>query len=75
MIFDINELGDAGNNPTDWTFYFDDITLVPPGGGGGGSEPSVAAPTPTRDPANVISLFSDAYTDVPVDTFLAGTSV
>ncbi|MDH3611634.1 MAG: glycoside hydrolase family 16 protein, partial [Gammaproteobacteria bacterium] len=31
---------------------------------GGGDEPSVAAPMPTADPGNVISLFSDAYTDV-----------
>ncbi|MFL1010551.1 Ig-like domain-containing protein [Flavisericum labens] len=27
------------------------------------------APTPTRDPANVISIFSDAYTNVPVDFY------
>lgn len=27
------------------------------------------APTPTRDPANVISVFSDAYTNVPVDYY------
>jgi len=27
------------------------------------------APTPTRAPNNVISLFSDAYNDVPVDFF------
>ncbi|MGI9270543.1 MAG: hypothetical protein ACR2QT_02115 [Woeseiaceae bacterium] len=73
VIFDINVLGDTDNNPNDWTFYFDDITLVPPGGGGG-NEPTVAASTPTQDPANVISLFSDAYTDVTVDTFLAGFS-
>lgn len=34
------------------------------------TEPDVAAPTPpTRDEADVISLFSDAYTDVPVSTF------
>ncbi len=39
------------------------------GGGGGSTEPSIAAPAPTRDEANVISLFSDAYTDVPVDTW------
>ena len=31
---------------------------------GGGDEPAAAAPTPTADPANVISLFSDAYTDI-----------
>ena len=27
------------------------------------------APVPTRDPRNVISVFSDAYTDVPVDYY------
>lgn len=35
----------------------------------GGSEPTTAAPTPTVPSANVISLFSDSYTDVPVDTW------
>ena len=29
----------------------------------------VGAPIPTRDPANVISVFSDAYTNVPVDFY------
>lgn len=29
----------------------------------------VSAPTPTRDPANVISIFSDAYNNVPVDYY------
>ncbi len=33
--------------------------------------PSVAAPTPTRAAADVISLFSNAYTNVPVDTWSA----
>jgi hypothetical protein len=27
------------------------------------------APTPTRDPANVISIFSDAYTNIPVEYY------
>ncbi len=36
---------------------------------GGGSEPTMAAPTPTAAEADVISMFSDAYTDVTVDTF------
>lgn len=36
------------------------------------SSPETAAPTPTVDAANVISLFSDAYTDVTVDTWSAG---
>jgi len=35
--------------------------------------PTVAAPTPVnRAPQNVISIFSDAYTDIGVDTFDAG---
>jgi hypothetical protein len=29
----------------------------------------VSAPTPTRNPANVISVFSDAYTNIPVDFY------
>lgn len=29
----------------------------------------VAAPTPTKDPANVISVFSDAYTNINVDYY------
>ncbi|OEK08973.1 hypothetical protein A8C32_13795 [Flavivirga aquatica] len=33
------------------------------------SSPTIAAPTPTASQANVISLFSDAYTDVMVDTW------
>ena len=38
------------------------------------NEPTVAAPTPTQDPGSVISMFSDAYTDVPVDTWLTSWS-
>ncbi len=33
--------------------------------------PSVAAPAPTADAASVVSLFSDAYDDVTVDTWSA----
>jgi hypothetical protein len=29
----------------------------------------VPAPTPTRDPANVISVFSDTYSNIPVDFY------
>ena len=32
--------------------------------GGVATEPNVSAPTPTEDPAGVISLFSDAYTNI-----------
>ena len=33
------------------------------------SGPFVPAPTPTRNPEDVISIFSDTYTNVPVDFF------
>ncbi|MDN3642281.1 hypothetical protein QWY87_06190 [Lutimonas halocynthiae] len=48
--------------------YFDNITLSS-SSGGGSDEPTTAAPTPGQDQANVTSLFSDAYTDVTVDTW------
>ncbi|MEE4178365.1 MAG: T9SS type A sorting domain-containing protein [Bacteroides sp.] len=47
--------------------YFDNITFN--AGGTTPDGPTEGAPTPTQDPADVISLFSDAYTDVPVDTW------
>ena len=42
--------------------YFDNVSLS--SGGGSATEPTVAAPTPSQDAANVISIFSDAYTDI-----------
>ena len=39
------------------------------------TEPMTAAPTPTRPAANVISMFSNAYTNVPVDTWQTVWSV
>jgi hypothetical protein len=48
--------------------YFDNVTFS--AGGGPAAEPTVAAPTPTEPAASVISLFSDAYANVPVDTWL-----
>lgn len=55
----------------DYQIYFDNIrvpeaNIAPP------AVPTVAAPTPTEDPGNVISLFSNAYTNVTVDTWSAG---
>ena len=39
-----------------------------PGGGGGNDDlPTTAAPAPTEPAANVISIFSDAYADEPLD--------
>ena len=49
--------------------YFDNISFnsITGGSGGGGgnpAEPTVAAPVPTRIDSNVISVFSDTYTDI-----------
>nr|WP_298790681.1 PKD domain-containing protein [uncultured Allomuricauda sp.] len=57
------------------TVYVDNIYFYNDGSGGGGDTPTVAAPTPpVRDAGDVISLFSNAYTDITVDTFYAGFS-
>ena len=62
-----------GPGKTTGKFYVDNIiqSAAPDNGGGntGGSVPTTAPTTPTADAADVISIFSDAYTDVTVDTF------
>ena len=64
------DFGSAGNGEL---FYFDDIALTGENGDNGGdpdaTEPVLAAPTPTLDATNVIAMFSDAYTNVAVDTW------
>lgn len=55
--------------------YFDEITFSDDAGGGGGGggggadTPTVSAPTPTLDAADVLSIFSDAYTNVAGTNF------
>lgn len=45
--------------------YIDNVYFYQAGGGGGTpTEPTVAAPAPTFNSANVISVFSDAYSNV-----------
>ncbi len=73
-------LPDLGMVGAGEVYYIDNITLVGSDGGdggtGGGDAPTVAAPTPpVRDAADVISLFSDAYTDVTVDTWRTDWSI
>ena len=46
--------------------YFDNITFS---AGSGPAMPTVAAPTPTRPSTDVISMFSNAYTNKNVDTW------
>ena len=43
---------------------FSDISTLP-------NAPTTEAPTPTQNESNVISLFSDAYTNVAVDNFIS----
>ena len=50
------------------TVYVDNVYFYGEGSGGA-TEPTEAAPTPMEEEANVVSLFSDAYTDVAVDTW------
>lgn len=67
LFFDFNGKKDATT-----IHYFDDIVMSE---GGEVEEPtdpgvpSTAAPAPTVDPLEVISLFSGAYTNVAVDTW------
>ncbi len=77
LVFDLSSLEgiiydqivifpDFDARSSDNIIYFDNITFgdLPPL-----EVPMVAAPDPTIDPANVISLFSNVYTDVSVDTW------
>ncbi|MDW3191016.1 MAG: family 16 glycosylhydrolase [Cytophagales bacterium] len=71
LLLNVAMGGFSGTIPPEWqegTMQIDYVRVyqkefVPP------TEPTVAADAPTEDPANVISMFSDEYTDVPVDTW------
>lgn len=54
--------GDLPNVYVDNVYFYNAGTVTPTG-------PTVAAPTPTRNPADVISIFSDTYTNVPGTDF------
>ncbi|MEA1784521.1 hypothetical protein U1E44_00310 [Arenibacter sp. GZD96] len=56
-----------GPGNTAGTFFIDDIAKS--GGLAVGNEPTEAAPNPLNPESSVISLFSEAYTNVPVDTW------
>lgn len=51
------------------TAYIDNIYFHGEPVPAGPQEPEMAAPAPTQPAEAVVSLFSDAYTDVPVDVF------
>lgn len=59
---DFNLAGRGADN----VCYFDNITFS---AGNVLAEPTAAAPAPTKLASDVISLFSNAYTNVPVDTW------
>lgn len=66
-LTDIIQLKLDGNG----TIFLDNIYFYSPPA----SEPETAAPTPAHTEADVISLFSDAYTNVAVDTWRTDWSV
>jgi hypothetical protein len=57
---------DLAGRTQDNVVYFDNITF---NATSAVNEPLTAAPTPTEDAADVISMFSNAYTNVNVDTW------
>ena len=63
LKFDGQFNGDGSANTTPFDIYLDNIyfSQTPPP-----TSPTVSAPTPTEDPADVVSIYSDAYTDLPV---------
>lgn len=55
------------------TIWIDNMYFYSDGGGSTGGGPTAAAPTPpVRDATDVVSIYSDAYTDISVDNFDAG---
>ncbi|MFO7896904.1 MAG: T9SS type A sorting domain-containing protein [Candidatus Cloacimonadales bacterium] len=61
---------DLEGRTSDNICYIDNVTFHP-SSGGNEDEPEAAAPTPTIAAENVVSLFSNAYDNVPVDTWSA----
>lgn len=57
-----------GTSPT---LYIDNFYIYGTPGSTGPQEPEAAAPTPTQAAGSVISMFSNAYNDVVVDTWSA----
>jgi hypothetical protein len=64
---DIAEIGITTTNLTN--VWYDNIYVYKDGGGTPATEPAVSAPTPTQDPGDVYSFFSDAYTNISPSAF------
>ena len=76
VIFDLTVMGNAGGDPDNWTFYFDDVTQVASCGGGGGGTP-IALPV-TFDDATVdyeLTDFGGAATTLVADPDNAANTV
>ena len=73
FIMDYGVVNDAVAN-----HYMDNIRVSAPaettGGGGDESAPTEGPTAPTAGAADVVSIFSDSYTDVTVDTWQTGWS-
>ena len=54
------------------TLYIDNLYMYKTGGGGACEDPAEAPPAPMEDAADVISVFSDAYTDIANTNFNPG---
>lgn len=61
-IIQIKFDGQEGTSPSN--IYLDNIYFYNEGGGGSPTEPTQPAPTPTADAANVISVFSDSFSNI-----------
>ena len=70
LIFD-NVAGKAGDGSATYTYYFDDLRLVQTSAL---SSPAGLASAPSKAQSDVISLFSDTYSDLTVNTWNADWS-
>jgi hypothetical protein len=59
----------SGDPYEDLDIYIDNVYFSNNGGGTGNDAPTEGPSAPTADAANVISMFSDSYEDVAVDTW------
>ena len=74
IIFDNGTNGNAGVDPVNWTFYFDDITLVPPSGAGVPIDPEVSLYDPPGAPDLVADVTAFSSQSVINEMFADDTT-